>query len=129
MIVVSDTTPLRHLIAIGEAELLPKLYGTVIVPGAVWAELQAEATRLIVLALDPGGIDVLTADPAGFRAALIGENRTLKRALTDPRIVSGVGNAYSDEILHAARLSPLALTRKLTGEEWAVGLRFFTDLR
>jgi formamidopyrimidine-DNA glycosylase len=58
-----------------------------------------------------------------------GENRTLKRALTDPRIVSGVGNAYSDEILHAARLSPLALTRKLTGEEWAVGLRFFTDLR
>jgi len=48
MIVVSDTTPLRHLIAIGEAELLPKLYGTVIVPGAVWAELQAEATPLIV---------------------------------------------------------------------------------
>jgi formamidopyrimidine-DNA glycosylase len=49
--------------------------------------------------------------------------------LTDPRIVSGVGNAYSDGILHAARLSPLALTRKLTGEEWAVGLRFFTNLR
>jgi formamidopyrimidine-DNA glycosylase len=49
---------------------------------------------------------------------LVRENRTLKRALTDPRIVSGVGNAYSDEILHAARLSPLALTRKLTGEEW-----------
>jgi hypothetical protein len=48
MIVVSDTTPLRHLIAIGEAELLPELYGTVIVPGAVWAELQAEATPLIV---------------------------------------------------------------------------------
>ena len=46
MIVVSDTTPLRHLIAIGEAELLPELYGTVIVPGAVWAELQAEAARL-----------------------------------------------------------------------------------
>jgi formamidopyrimidine-DNA glycosylase len=68
--------------------------------------------------MDQGGIDVLTADLAGFRAALIRENRTLKRALTDPRIVSGVGNAYSDEILHAARLSPLALTRKLTDEEW-----------
>jgi formamidopyrimidine-DNA glycosylase len=71
-----------------------------------------------LLAMDPGGIDVLTADLACFRAALSRENRTLKRALTDPRIVSGVGNAYSDEILHAARLSPLGLTRKLTGEEW-----------
>jgi formamidopyrimidine-DNA glycosylase len=68
--------------------------------------------------MDPGGIDVLTADMDCFRAALIRENRTLKRALTDPRIVSGVGNAYSDEILHAARLSPLALTRKLGPEEW-----------
>lgn len=48
MIVVSDTTPLRHLVAIGEAELLPRLYGTVIVPGAVWAELQAEATPVMV---------------------------------------------------------------------------------
>ena len=67
--------------------------------------------------MDPGSIDVLTADLAGFRAALIRENRTLKRALTDPRIVSGVGNAYRRD-LHAARLSPLALTRKLTGEEW-----------
>jgi formamidopyrimidine-DNA glycosylase len=71
-----------------------------------------------LLALDPGGIDILSADIACFRAALIRENRTLKRALTDPRIVSGVGNAYSDEILHAARLSPLALTRKLAPEEW-----------
>jgi formamidopyrimidine-DNA glycosylase len=71
-----------------------------------------------LLALDPGGIDILSADLACFRAALIRENRTLKRALTDPRIVSGVGNAYSDEILHAARLSPLALTRKLAPEEW-----------
>jgi formamidopyrimidine-DNA glycosylase len=56
-----------------------------------------------------------------FRAALTAENRTirtLKRALTDPRIVSGIGNAYSDEILHAARLSPIALTHKLTGEDW-----------
>jgi formamidopyrimidine-DNA glycosylase len=68
--------------------------------------------------MDPGGIDVLSADLESFRAALIRENRTLKRALTDPRIVSGVGNAYSDEILHAARLSPIALTRKLTPHEW-----------
>jgi len=71
-----------------------------------------------LLALDPGGIDILSTDIACFRAALIRENRTLKRALTDPRIVSGVGNAYSDEILHAARLSPLALTRKLAPDEW-----------
>ncbi len=70
-------------------------------------------------AIDPGGIDVLTCDPDAFRLALTRENRTLKRALTDPRIVSGIGNAYSDEILHAAMLSPIALTRKLTGEEWA----------
>jgi formamidopyrimidine-DNA glycosylase len=68
---------------------------------------------------DPGGIDVFAADLAAFRAALTVENRTLKRALTDPRIVSGIGNAYSDEILHAARLSPVALTHKLTPEEWS----------
>src|SRR6185312_4340516 len=63
--------------------------------------------------LDPGGIDVLGASLDEFRAALIAENHTLKRALTDPRAVSGIGNAYSDEILHAARLSPLAQTQKL----------------
>jgi formamidopyrimidine-DNA glycosylase len=68
--------------------------------------------------IDPGGIEVLSADPAGFRAALAAENRTLKRALTDPRIISGIGNAYSDEILHAAQLSPVALTQKLKDEEW-----------
>ena len=68
--------------------------------------------------LDPGGIDVLNCDFDTFRAALSAENRTLKRALTDPRIVSGVGNAYSDEILHEARLSPIALTHKLTLEQW-----------
>jgi formamidopyrimidine-DNA glycosylase len=67
---------------------------------------------------DPGGIDILTSDVDAFRAALTSENRTLKRALTDPRLVSGVGNAYSDEILHAAQLSPISLTRKLTAEEW-----------
>lgn len=68
--------------------------------------------------LDAGGIDVLDADFASFRSALMKENRTLKRALTDPRIVSGIGNAYSDEILHAAQLSPIALTHKLTAAEW-----------
>ena len=70
-------------------------------------------------AADPGGIDVFAGDLAAFRAALTLENRTLKRALTDPRIVSGIGNAYSDEILHAARLSPVTLTSKLTPEEWS----------
>ena len=68
--------------------------------------------------LDPGGIDVLSSDLASFRVALSAENRTVKRALTDPRIVSGIGNAYSDEILHAAQLSPVALTQKLKPEEW-----------
>jgi formamidopyrimidine-DNA glycosylase len=69
--------------------------------------------------LEPGGIDVFAADLAAFRAALTAENRTLKRALTDPRILSGIGNAYSDEILHAAQLSPIALTRKLGDAEIA----------
>jgi formamidopyrimidine-DNA glycosylase len=69
--------------------------------------------------LDPGGIDVFAVDLAAFREALTIENHTLKRALTDPRTFSGIGNAYSDEILHAARLSPIAQTRKLTGEEIA----------
>jgi formamidopyrimidine-DNA glycosylase len=69
-------------------------------------------------AMDPGGIDILSSTLDEFRAALTAENRTLKRALTDPRIVSGIGNAYSDEILHAAQLSPIALTRKLRPEEW-----------
>ena len=68
--------------------------------------------------MDPGGIDVLNSTPETFRAALTGENRTLTRALTDPRVLSGIGNAYSDEILHAAQLSPIAQTRKLTDSEW-----------
>jgi formamidopyrimidine-DNA glycosylase len=68
--------------------------------------------------LDPGGIEILTSDLTSFRAALTAENRTLKRALTDPRLVSGIGNAYSDEILHAAQFSPIALTRKLEPREW-----------
>jgi formamidopyrimidine-DNA glycosylase len=69
-------------------------------------------------AMDPGGIEVLESDLEAFRAALTAENRTLKRALTDPRLLSGIGNAYSDEILHAAQLSPIALTHKLKPEEW-----------
>jgi formamidopyrimidine-DNA glycosylase len=63
---------------------------------------------------DPGGIEVLESSPEQFRDALLRENHTLKRALTDPRLFSGIGNAYSDEILHAARLSPLTLTRALS---------------
>jgi formamidopyrimidine-DNA glycosylase len=68
--------------------------------------------------IDPGGIDILSSNLSSFRDALTIENRTLKRALTDPRILSGIGNAYSDEILHAAQLSPIALTHKLAPEEW-----------
>jgi formamidopyrimidine-DNA glycosylase len=68
-------------------------------------------------ALDPGGIDPITASFEEFAAALARESHTLKRSLTDPRLFSGIGNAYSDEILHAAGLSPLKLTRSLTEEE------------
>ncbi|MFT7626313.1 MAG: formamidopyrimidine-DNA glycosylase, partial [Myxococcota bacterium] len=67
--------------------------------------------------LDPGGIEVLGISVPELQAALTRENRTLKRALTDPRILSGIGNSYSDEILHAAQLSPLKRTRQLTDEE------------
>jgi formamidopyrimidine-DNA glycosylase len=66
---------------------------------------------------DPGGLEVFESDLETFRRALSLENHTLKRALTDPRLFSGIGNAYSDEILHRARLSPLAMTEKLTPEE------------
>lgn len=68
--------------------------------------------------LDPGGIDVLATTLEQFRSALTVENRTLKRALTDPRFLSGIGNAYSDEILWAAQLSPIAQTQKLDPEQW-----------
>jgi formamidopyrimidine-DNA glycosylase len=77
-------------------------------------------------ALDPGGLDVISLTPEDFQQALISENRTLKRALTDPRVFSGIGNAYSDEILHAAQLSPIAQTRKLTFAELE---RFYTATR
>ncbi len=76
--------------------------------------------------LDAGGIEILDSNLESFRMALTTENRTLKRALTDPRFVSGIGNAYSDEILHAAQLSPLALTQKLSPEEWS---RLYTATR
>lgn len=68
-------------------------------------------------ALDPGGLEVLECEFDEFARALQSENHTLKRALTDPRLFSGIGNAYSDEILFEARLSPIAMTQKLTGEE------------
>lgn len=82
------------------------------------ASLHLVAGAEAVRSLDAGGIDVLASDLGTFRAALVAENRTLKRALTDPRILSGIGNAYSDEILHAAQLSPVTLTHKLTPAEW-----------
>jgi formamidopyrimidine-DNA glycosylase len=68
---------------------------------------------------DPGGLEVFDIDLGAFRAALTAENHTLKRALTDPHLLSGIGNAYGDEILHRARLSPVRLTRQLTDAEVA----------
>jgi formamidopyrimidine-DNA glycosylase len=82
------------------------------------ASLYVVRGEAALAAMDPGGIDVFASDLPAFRAALTAENRTLKRALTDPRILSGIGNAYSDEILHAAQLSPIALTHKLDDVEW-----------
>ena len=82
------------------------------------ASLSVVAGEQALHDLDPGGIDVFASDLNSFRDALTVENRTLKRALTDPRIVSGIGNAYSDEILHAAQLSPITLTHKLQLQEW-----------
>ena len=90
------------------------------------ASLRVVAGEEALQAHDPGGIDVFSSDFETFRAALTAENRTLKRALTDPRVLSGIGNAYSDEILHAAQLSPIALTHKLKPDEWQ---RLFTAVR
>ena len=81
------------------------------------ASLHVVAGRPALAAHDPGGIDVLAADLPSFAEALQRENHTLKRALTDPHILSGIGNAYSDEILHAARLSPFKQTRSLSDVE------------
>jgi formamidopyrimidine-DNA glycosylase len=77
------------------------------------ASLPVVEGRAALAGLDAGGIDVMTATRDAFAARLVAENHTVKRALTDPRLFSGIGNAYSDEILHRARLSPLALTRSL----------------
>ncbi len=83
------------------------------------AALHVLAGEAALAALDPGGLEPLDADLASFRAAVRRERHTLKRTLTDPRILSGIGNAYSDEILHRARLSPVRLTDQLTDEELA----------
>ena len=82
------------------------------------ASLHLFANESDLASVDPGGAEIFALDLAGFRAALTAENRTLKRALTDPRILSGIGNAYSDEILHAAQLSPILQTHRLTEEQW-----------
>lgn len=81
------------------------------------ASLHVVRGAAALAAHDPGGLDVLTADLAAFKAALQRESHTVKRALTDPRLLDGIGNMYSDEILHAARLSPFQLTGRLTDEE------------
>jgi formamidopyrimidine-DNA glycosylase len=76
--------------------------------------MQGEAALAV---MDPGGLEVMAADRAAFAARVKAENHTLKRALTDPRLFSGIGNAYSDEILHRAKLSPVALTASLGDDE------------
>ena len=83
------------------------------------ASLHLVRGEAALLEHDPGGLDVFEIDLEAFRRALTRENHTLKRALTDPRLFSGIGNAYSDEILHRARLSPLAMTAKLSAVETA----------
>jgi formamidopyrimidine-DNA glycosylase len=95
-------------------------YGTLVFTEAATkkrASLHLVRGRDAVREMDRGGIDVLDAPLSAFREALVRENHTLKRALTDPRLFSGIGNAYSDEILHRARLSPVQTTHKLTDEE------------
>ncbi|HEX3127439.1 MAG TPA: DNA-formamidopyrimidine glycosylase family protein, partial [Thermoanaerobaculia bacterium] len=87
--------------------------------------VQGEAA---LAAHDPGGLEVLEADLDAFQAALVSESHTLKRALTDPRLFSGIGNAWSDEILHRAKLSPFKLTRSLTPEETETLFRASRDV-
>ena len=81
------------------------------------ASLHVVQGEAALRAMDPGGIEVLESSFDAFRERLVGENHTLKRSLTDPRLFSGIGNAYSDEILHRAKLSPIALTRDLLPEQ------------
>jgi formamidopyrimidine-DNA glycosylase len=83
------------------------------------ASLHVVQGREALAALDPGGIDVMAATLEEFEGRLRSGNHTLKRSLTDPALYSGIGNAYSDEILHRAKLSPLAMSRKVSGEEVA----------
>ncbi len=90
------------------------------------ASLHLVRGEAALAALDPGGLDIFSLPLNDFRGALSVENHTLKRALTDPRVLSGIGNAYSDEILWAAQLSPLAQTQKLTPDEWQ---RLYTATR
>jgi formamidopyrimidine-DNA glycosylase len=90
------------------------------------ASLEVVQGEAALAAIDRGGIDVFACGLDDFVRALRAQNHTLKRALTDPRTIDGIGNAYSDEILHAARLSPLALTQKLGDDEWE---RLFTATR
>ncbi|HEY5619816.1 MAG TPA: DNA-formamidopyrimidine glycosylase family protein [Vicinamibacterales bacterium] len=95
-------------------------YGTLILTEAGTkrrASLHVVAGRDALAELDPGGLEVLSADMPAFQRALKQDNHTLKRALTDPHVFSGIGNAYSDEILHAARLSPFKQTESLTDDE------------
>jgi formamidopyrimidine-DNA glycosylase len=81
------------------------------------ASIHVVLGRAALLDLQAGGVEIADCDAAAFHEALLRENHTLKRSLTDPRIFSGIGNAYSDEILHRAKLSPVKLTSKLTTEE------------
>jgi formamidopyrimidine-DNA glycosylase len=81
------------------------------------ASLHLVEGEAALAAMDPGGLEVMDASPAQFAERLARENHTLKRALTDPHLFSGIGNAYSDEILHRAKLSPVALTASLSPEE------------
>jgi formamidopyrimidine-DNA glycosylase len=81
------------------------------------ATLHVVRGEAALAAHDPGGLEVLSCELAAFAERILAENHTLKRTLTDPRILSGIGNAYSDEILHRARLSPVRLTQKLTTDE------------
>ena len=81
------------------------------------ASLHVVADRAALAAMDPGGIDVMTSDLAAFTERLVLENHTMKKVLTDPRLFSGIGNAYSDEILHRAQLSPVALSKSLKAEQ------------
>jgi formamidopyrimidine-DNA glycosylase len=81
------------------------------------ASLHVVEGRDALAAHDPGGIDVMTASREDFEGRLRSENHTLKRSLTDPALFSGIGNAYSDEILHRAKLSPLAMSQKISGDE------------